>query len=101
MAIFAVTTAKGPRWEPTRGIREQEGWEEHAAFFDHLVEERIVILGGPIADSSGEDVALLAVEAADERDLRATFSADTWAAHQVLRIKDVRAWTLWLDGRQR
>jgi len=101
MAVFAVTTAKGPRWKPTRGIREQDGWDEHAAFFDRLVGEGVVILGGPIASSSGEDVALLAVEAADERNLRATFGADPWAANQVLRIKDVRAWTLWLDGRHR
>ncbi len=92
---------KGSAWEPTRGIREQDAWEEHAAFFDRLVEEGVVIIGGPVASSSDEDVALLAVEAADEPDLRATFSADPWVARQVLRIKDVRAWTLWLDGRQR
>jgi uncharacterized protein len=101
MAFFAVTTAKGARWEPTRGIREQDAWDQHAAFFDRLVEQGVVILGGPIASSSEEDVALLAVEAADERALRTLFSTDPWAVNQVLRIKDVRSWSLWLDGRQR
>lgn len=97
MPLFAVTTAKGPRWVPTRGIPEQPAWDEHAAFFDHLVERGLVILGGPIDSGSDEDVALLAVEAPDERDLRAQFSSDPWAVNQVLRIKDIRSWTLWLD----
>ena len=101
MPLFAVTTAKGPRWVPTRDIREQAGWDDHAAFFDQLVEQGVVILGGPIESSSDEDVALLAVEAADEQDLRSRFSTDPWAVNQVLRIKDIRSWTLWLDGRQR
>jgi uncharacterized protein len=79
MAFFAVTTAKGARWEPTRGIREQDAWDQHAAFFDRLVEQGV----------------------ADERDLRTLFSTDPWAVNQVLRIKDVRSWSLWLDERQR
>ncbi len=70
MALFAVATVKGPRWEPTRGIREQDACDQHAAFLDRLVEQGVVILGGPIASTSDEDVAPLAVEAADERDVR-------------------------------
>ena len=101
MAFFAVTTAKGPRWEPTRDIREQLQWDQHAAFFDRLVEQGVVILGGPIGNTGGEDVALLAVEAVDERDVRSKFSTGPWAANQVLRIKEIRSWKLWLDGRQR
>lgn len=99
MPVFAVMTARGPNWDPSRKIREQQGWDEHAAFFDSLVDKGVVILGGPISGGSDEDVALLAVNAADERELRSVFSADPWAANSVLRIKEVRSWTLWLDSR--
>jgi hypothetical protein len=82
-----------------RVIREQPAWDEHAQFFDQLVERGVVILGGPISSNSDEEVALLAVEAADEEELRSTFGEDPWATSGVLRIKEVRAWTIWLDGR--
>jgi uncharacterized protein len=47
MAMFAVTTAKGPSWLPDRGIRDQPGWAEHARFFDGLVDRGVVVMGGP------------------------------------------------------
>jgi uncharacterized protein YciI len=99
MAMFAVTTAKGPTWMHDSGIRDQPAWEEHARFFDRLVERGVVVLGGPIASDSEDEVALLAVAATDEKELRAIFGEDPWAMSGTLRIKDVRAWTLWLDGR--
>jgi uncharacterized protein YciI len=67
---------------------------------DDLVDKGVVILGGPIGGGSDEDVALLAINAADEAELRSIFRADPWAANGVLRIKEVRPWTLWLDSRE-
>jgi uncharacterized protein YciI len=99
MPVYAVATAKGPNWMPNRGIREQAEWDEHARFFDALVERGVVLLGGPIASADEVDVALLAVTATDERELRALFADDPWATSGVLRIKEIREWTLWLDGR--
>jgi uncharacterized protein len=97
--MFAVTTAKGPKWLYDYGIREQPAWDEHAQFFDTLVERGVVVLGGPISSNDLYDVALLAVEAANEEQLRSIFDEDPWAKSGVLRIKEVRGWTLWLDGR--
>lgn len=97
--MFAVTTAKGPRWLHDRWNRDQPGWDEHAQFFDGLVEQGVVILGGPIRSNSDDEVALLAMEAADEQDLRSILAEDPWAISGVLRIKEVQAWTIWLDGR--
>jgi uncharacterized protein len=97
--MYAVTTARGPNWLHDRGIREQPGWAAHARFFDGLVAGGVVVLGGPISSSDADDVALLAVEAADEDELRSIFGEDPWATASVLRVKEVRSWTLWLDGR--
>jgi hypothetical protein len=101
MPVFAVSTAKGPNWDHVRGIREQPFWEEHGDFADQLVDRGVIILGGPIASDDEDDLALIAVEAVDEDAVRSIFDADPWTVHRVFLIKDVRAWTLWLDGRSR
>jgi len=98
MALFAVTTEKGPNWDDTRKIRDQKAWVEHAAFADELVVRGIIIVGGPIGGIDA-DIALLAVEAPDERELRSIFDDDPWTVSGVFRIKEVRPWTWWLDGR--
>ena len=99
MPVYAVTTAKGPNWDHNRGIREQPYFEEHAAFADELVERGVIILGGPVDSEDNEDIALLAVEAPGEDALRVVFDDDPWIVHQVFRLKHIRTWTLWLDGR--
>jgi len=101
MPVFAVTTAKGRNWDHDRGIREQPFFTEHGAFSDDLVDRGVILLGGPIGSDDAEDIALLAVEAADEGALRSVFDADPWTVHNVFRLKQVRPWTLWLDGRSR
>jgi uncharacterized protein len=101
MAIFAVTTARGPSWRAPRANRQQRGWNEHAAFLDGLVDQEVIVLDGPIDTSCAEDVALLVVQAHHEQQLRSILAEDPWAASGVLRIKAVWAWTLWLDGRRR
>jgi len=101
MPVFAVTTAKGVNWDRARDIREQSFWEEHAAFADRLVDSGVIIFGGPIDSRNDEDIALLAVETADETAVRSIFDADPWTVNQIFRITDIRLWTLWLDGRSR
>lgn len=100
MAIFAVTTEKGPQWDHDRQIREQPTFAEHARFTDELVERGIIILGGPLGDGEGGDIALLAVEAPDEVALRTFFAQDPWTVAGVFRIKEIRPWTWWIDGRR-
>jgi hypothetical protein len=99
MPVFAVRTARGARWDDAHGIREQAYWDEHAAFADGLVQAGVIVFGGPIASDDPDDIALLAVEAADELAVRAAFAPDPWTTHEIFRLKDVRRWTIWLDGR--
>lgn len=98
MSVFAVTTARGPRWDPGRNIRAQTGWDSHAACMDSLVEQGHIILGGPIAGQSGE-VALLVMQAETAGHIQAVFAADPWIITGVLRLASIRPWTLWLDSR--
>src|SRR6266702_8614626 len=78
---------------PDRG---QDGWDEHAAFMDGLVDDGFIILGGPVGD--GEQT-LHAVEAADEGEIRTRLALDPWASAGLLRMGPIEPWALWLDGR--
>jgi uncharacterized protein YciI len=96
MPYFALTMERGPGFDPDRGIREQDGWQAHAAFMDGLVDEGFVHLGGPVDDGTR---VLLAVEAADADAVTARLADDPWLASGHLRVGSIRPWTIWLDSR--
>jgi uncharacterized protein YciI len=96
MANFAVRLVHGPHWDSSRQIRDQEAWDEHAAFMDGLVDDGFVILGGPVGD--GEQT-LHVIEAADEREIKARLAEDPWASAGLLQIGTIESWALWLDSR--
>jgi uncharacterized protein YciI len=98
VAFFAVTMESGPSWDRSRDRREQDAWDEHAAFMDGLVDDGFIVLGGPIGDG---ERTMHAIEAADEREIEARFAADPWAPMGLLRIAKIEPWTIWLDGRSR
>jgi uncharacterized protein YciI len=91
---FLVRETCGPAWDPARGRREQDGWDEHAAFMDALVADGFVFLGGPVGDVDTGD-PLLVVEAADEAAIRARLAQDPWIG-TVLTIRSIEPWTVWL-----
>ena len=91
---FLVETARGPAWDDAKTRRQQRSWEAHAAFMDELVDQRFVVLGGPVGDVDADE-ALLVVEAGDENEARARLADDPWV-DRVLTIRSVRPWTIWL-----
>jgi uncharacterized protein YciI len=90
-----VKLVNGPGFDPSRRRRDQDNWDEHAAFMDALVEEGVVVLGGPVGDVDSEDV-LLVVDVADEAEIRGRLAADPWA-DDILTIESVRPWSVWLS----
>src|SRR5438876_5178413 len=54
--LFLVSEEHGGPWDWSKGLREQELWDEHAAFMDALVEDGFVVLGGPLDE---KDVLLI------------------------------------------
>ena len=96
MANFAVRLAHGSGWDRSRQIRDQDAWDQHAAFMDGLVDDGFIILGGLVGD--GEET-LHVVEAADEKEIRARLAEDPWALAGPLRIAAIEPWALWLDSR--
>jgi hypothetical protein len=52
MAYYPVTREPGVAWDTSRSMREQDAWDEHAAFMDTLADEGLVVLGGPLEDGA-------------------------------------------------
>ena len=91
---FLVTQVPGPAWDSSRRRREQDGWDEHAAFMDALVEEGVIVLGGPVGDMD-KGPALLVFDSGSEADVRARLAADPWM-DTILTVESVQPWTIWL-----
>jgi uncharacterized protein YciI len=98
VTLFVVEHANGPGYHPGRDRRQQDRWDEHAAFMDALVDDGFVLMGGPLGDGSR---VLLVVEALDEAEIRSRLAEDPWEPLHVLTIERIEPWTLWLDGRDR
>jgi uncharacterized protein YciI len=94
--FFAVRVERGGPWDWSRDLRDQDGFDEHAAFMDALVDEGFIILGGPL--SEGREV-LHAISAPSEEAVRARLAEDNWARNGMLTVKSIEAWTVLLDGR--
>jgi hypothetical protein len=97
MATFAVTLEHGSDWDASRPIREQDGWDAHAAFMDGLVEDGFIIVGGPLSEGNR---TLHLVTAEDDKVIATRLAADPWAMAGLLRIGSIEPWSLWLDSRR-
>ena len=90
--LLLVSLEHGGPWDWSKGMREQELWDEHAALMDAFVEDGFIVLGGPLHEKE----VLLVVDAPDEESVRARFAADPWIEHGMLTITGVRPWTVLL-----
>lgn len=95
--LFAVRLERGGPWDWSRGLREQEGWDEHASYMDALVAEGFIVLGGPLEEGRDVLLAISAPSADAIRDRLAT--EDNWHRSGMLTVKSIEAWTILLDGR--
>jgi uncharacterized protein YciI len=93
--FFAVRLRRGGPWDWSRDLRQQDGWDEHAAFMDGLVADGLIVLGGPLA---GDREILHVIRAASELEVRDRLAPDNWAANGMLTITSIEPWTILLDG---
>jgi uncharacterized protein YciI len=96
MEYFVVTRERGPAWDATRRMREQDLWDEHAAFMEALAAEGFIVLGGPLGDGA---LVLHVVDAPGEEEVRLRLAADPWEPAAILRTASVERWRILLDGR--
>jgi hypothetical protein len=95
VVFFAVRLERGGPWDFSRGLREQDGWDEHARFMDSLVDEGFIMLGGPL---EGDRDVLHAISAPSAEAVRRRLAADNWHRNGMLTVKSIEAWTILLGG---
>ncbi|MGP8075436.1 MAG: YciI family protein [Thermoplasmata archaeon] len=93
MAYFIVINQQGPAWAPSRPMRDQEKWKEHAAFVNELVREGFVVIAGPLGDGSIHR-ALLVLHADSEATIRARFNEDPWIREGILQTVKIDPWEI-------
>ena len=98
MDYYVLRLERGGPWDWSRGMREQDGWDAHAAFMDGLVDEGKIVLGGPLED---ERYTMHVVDAESEQAVRDVFAADPWWVNGMLTPLRIERWTILLDGRDR
>jgi uncharacterized protein len=94
---YAAFLRPGSLWDPAKTAREQLFWDDHARYMDALFETGIIILGGPFADRTGSLVIVKADSADQVWDM---YREDPWTTQDVMKVADVKEWTIFLDGRQ-
>lgn len=94
MAYFAVTRERGPTWDGTRPMREQDGWDAHAQFMDELTADGFVVLGGPLGDGTR---FLLVINAENSVEIEARLAEDPWTRTDQLRIVKIEPWEILLE----
>ena len=93
--LHAVTIGHGSAWDQSQPLEGQELWPEHADFMDALVEEGLIVLGGPLGDGH----TVLLVFDAEPGAIRARLATDPWHERQLLHIEKIEPWQIRLDGR--
>ena len=78
-------------------MREQDGWDDHAAFMDDLVDKDSIILGGPL---EGDRETMHVIAAESEQAVRDVFAKDPWWMNGMLRPVAIECWTILLDSRE-
>ncbi len=101
MSYFAVIREAGSSWTDGRGIVEQPGLSDHAAFMNALADERFVLFGGPLAGTEhGRLRALLIVDADSEAEIHRRLADDPWVPTEQLVTTSIEPWNI-LVGAER
>ncbi len=100
--LFAMIRKGGPAWDPSRPLREQDEWDEHARFMDALSEEGFVVFAGPLGDGhlgrggDSEHRVLLIFDADSESAIDARLAGDIWTQTGTLSTVSVERWNVLL-----
>ena len=91
MKLYAVIRTRGSAWQKSLPLEQQRDWDAHAAFMDALVDDGLVLLGGPLEGTS--DV-LLITRADDPGEIERRLQSDPWTTGGLLRTLRIDPWTL-------
>ena len=97
MSYFVILRERGPAWDWSKPMRQQAGWEAHAAYMDALVDEGFMVLGGPLGGENDAARVLHVIEATDKAAVEARIAIDPWTPH-LLNTVSIDPWTVLLGS---
>jgi uncharacterized protein YciI len=77
-------------------MREQDGWDEHAAFMEALEAEGFIVVGGPLDD---DREVLHIVRAESVQAIHDRLAEDNWTQDGRLETVSAEGFTALLDSR--
>lgn len=83
----------GPTWT-TGTVREQPGWDAHAAYVDDLIARGIFVLGGPYHDDSG---SMSVWEGVDVTEVERLVAEDPYIRNGVFVLDRIVEWDVFVD----
>ncbi len=86
----------GPAWDGSRPLREQDEWDEHAAFMDGLFDQGFLVMAGPLGDGTPEHRVLLIFDADSETAIDARLAEDIWTQTGTLSTVSLEPWNVLL-----
>jgi uncharacterized protein YciI len=75
-------------------MRQQDGWDEHAAFIDALAGAGFVVMAGPLRNLTKPHRSLLVVEAESEEAVHARLAEDPWTPTGMLVTTAIERWEI-------
>jgi uncharacterized protein YciI len=101
MSYYAVIREAGPGWTDGKGITEQPGISDHAAFMSVLGDEGLVLFGGPLAGTEhGRVRALLIVNADNEAEIHRRLADDPWVPTDQLHTVSIEPWNIFVGTKR-
>jgi uncharacterized protein YciI len=94
MARWVVRVERGGPWDWSKDMREQDGWDDHAAYMDAIFEQGWLLLAGPV---EGGRETMWVVEAASEDEIRRRMKDDPWSPNGMLTPVRIERWDIVLD----
>jgi uncharacterized protein len=89
-----VRVERGGPWDFSKGMREQAGWDDHAAYMDAIFAEGFLLLAGPL---EGGRHVLWVVEADSEKTIRNRMAEDPWSPNGMLTPTRIERWDIVMD----
>jgi uncharacterized protein YciI len=99
VSYFAVIREAGPAWADRKGIMEQPGVSDHAAFMNALGDEGLVLFAGPLAGTEhGRVRALLIIDAEGEDEIDRRLADDPWSSTRQLQVTSIEPWNVFVGA---
>ncbi|MBV8367919.1 MAG: hypothetical protein JO036_03130 [Candidatus Eremiobacteraeota bacterium] len=98
MPYFLVVRECSSAWNWSVPMRRQAEWDAHAAFMDALVEQRVIVAGGPLGAEDEAPRIMHVVSAPDAEAAEARMAEDPWTPMQLLKTYSIEPWTVLLGG---